>query len=318
MTRLTAPRWGTALALALVLLAGDKAVASDDQPASPHGQPSACGDCHQPTTAGALPQAIQFRDGSPDASCKRCHTEDPHQIGLLPKRTKIPPKMLLVDGRLACLTCHDEPACEGKPVDPAAPYFFRGGPYEHEGQLCAQCHQVKGDRFNPHAAMAAAPTDPTTCEHCHVDPPAPDATEADLKVSGPNICHGCHMETLHAGIIAHTGVAPGAIATRAHKAGLPLTDTNEIVCVTCHDPHPVGTTTVADARRSIIGTPVLPKGWQKDVLTPALADRAADIGVPLQAESSEPDLLRLPLRDGELCRACHRPAAIDAARRSER
>jgi predicted CXXCH cytochrome family protein len=220
--------------------------------------------------------------------------------------------MLLLDGKLACFSCHDEPGCEGRRVDTENdPYFFRAGPYESVGGLCARCHAVTGaERFNPHEEMVEGGRE--ACEHCHLEVPADDATEADLKVDGPNICLGCHQEEPHAGGKVHLGTVPDAMVPTVDASGLPITAHHEIVCITCHDPHPGKILQRASEAREV-GTELFPRRWLETVLVPALAERG-----DFAPKHEEPDFLRRPLQNGELCTSCHTPQATEALRESRR
>jgi hypothetical protein len=286
---------------------------------SPHGDPSACAACHEPAAAGAAPDEMSFRTGGADGACRVCHSEDPHDVGLVPHAGQVPPEIPLAGGRLACFSCHDEPACSGGGPGAADPRFLRGGPYAGVGELCARCHPATAEeRFDPHAAMASAPAERQVCEHCHEVAPDPDARTADIRVTGKNVCLGCHAKTRHAGLEAHLGLMPAATVEAATAAGLPFADGGEAVCLTCHDPHPPGATAAADERAGRVGKPVLPRRWREDVLLPALAERGPPSGGPLEPVVAEPALLRLPLARGELCAVCHDATSIDAARRETR
>jgi hypothetical protein len=278
---------------------------SPEAVSSPHGSPTQCAACHEPAREGDAPEAIRFATGSADGACKSCHADDPHAVGMVPKEGQVEPPMLLVDGKLACVSCHDEPACDGHPV--ADDDFFRGGPYARVGDLCARCHEETAvEQYDPHAAMVAQPGDRTVCEHCHQDAPDPAATVADLKVSGPNTCEGCHTETRHAGLDGHLAAVPEEMRADVRASGLPLADGDKIVCLTCHDPHPPSSTAKAAERAAIVGRSLVPPAWQKDVLGAALEERAETLHAPLEPVTREPALLRRPLAGGELCASCHR------------
>jgi hypothetical protein len=280
---------------------------------SPHGSPTQCAACHEMPHEGDAPEAIRFATGSADGACRSCHADDPHAVGLVPKEGQVKPPMLLVDGKLACVSCHDEPACDGNLLTAAD--FFRGGPYARVGDLCARCHEETAiERYDPHAAMAAHPADRTICEHCHQDAPDPSASVADLKVSGPDTCVGCHTDTRHAGLDGHLAAVPADMVADVRASRLPLAEGDRIVCLTCHDPHPPSSTARSAERAAIVGRTVVPPAWEKEVLGPTMHERAETIHAALDPVTMEPALLRRPLAGGELCASCHTPSAIDSRR----
>jgi predicted CXXCH cytochrome family protein len=294
--------------LALLALLVGPALA--DKGSNPHSAPDACAACHAPTVEGMPPEGIQFTTGNPNDACRSCHDEDPHQVDLTPRADQqIPKYMLLLNGKVACFSCHDNPSCDGRTVDVQNdPYFFRGGPYPTMGGLCAQCHAVTGtQRFNPHKSMSEA------CEHCHLKVPETGAAESDLKVNGPNICLGCHQEETHAGGRVHLGPIPEAMVATVEASGLPITSKHEIVCITCHDPHPGRVLGRLEEEPATVGTDLFPKKWLDDVLAPALAARGN-----FEPKTTEPDFLRRPLTDGALCKSCHTPDAIEALKESQK
>ncbi len=298
----------TLLVVPATTLAGD----------NPHGQRGACASCHQTTSPGTAPEEILWTAGGPDSTCKTCHEEDPHQTGLVPDKTTPDPVMLMYSGLLACFSCHDEPACDGRRIEKLDPYFFRGGPYETEGELCARCHAVSGEaRFNPHEAMADGQRS-EVCEHCHLEAPDPEDESADLKIAGPNICLGCHRETVHLGSAEHLGPVSPKMARQADAAGLPLHDGDQVVCVTCHDPHPSILKSRTRDRSSRAGLPVVSDDWRALVLDEALTERQDALGAPFDPVLTESDYVRMPIAQGELCRVCHDAAGIEALRRSKR
>lgn len=302
----------------LLLLIARPTPARDPRPGNPHGRPDACLQCHSDAARGTRPEAMTWSTGHPDATCRACHDDDPHQVGLLPDRTRPQEGMLLYEERLACFSCHDEPACDGRSVDPLDPDFFRGGPYDSQGELCARCHQVSGqDRFDPHGAMARGERG-EVCEHCHLETPEPDAGEADLKIAGPNICLGCHPENVHVGSRAHLAPLDGAMARSAEAAGLPLHEDRRVVCVTCHDPHPSSLKASARERARREGLPLYPDSWWAQVVEPAFEERAEALGARLEPVRVESDYLRLSAADGALCMACHDAQGIEALRRARR
>ena len=303
---------------AILLSLAACAQAHGEQKTNPHESANACLLCHSPTTKGVPPEEISWTGAGPDETCKTCHKEDPHQVGLKADRTQPQPVMTLYNGVLACFTCHDNPACDGRRLDEEDPYFFRGGPYDSQGELCARCHQVSGqERFNPHEAMAKGERG-EVCEHCHLETPDPEAEAADLKITGPNICLGCHAESPHVGARLHLGPLDKAMARSASDAGLPLHDGRDVVCVTCHDPHPSSVKSRTRDRSRVTGLPAFPDSWREQVMNETFEERSEELGAQIKPVMTESDYLRLPLEGGQLCKSCHDSTEIEALRRSRR
>jgi hypothetical protein len=140
---------------------------------------------------------------------------------------------------------------------------------------------VAPTRFDIHAAMRTGGT--TACAHCHEEDP-----DAALRIPAAQTCSGCHYRTVHAGTAEHLVVLPAPMLPGVQRAGLPL-DGDRISCLTCHDPHPAGST---EHRPVTTEPPAVPEAW-----------RAALLGEPAVVQSG--DMLRLPLAGGVLCVACH-------------
>ncbi len=298
---------------------GEGAAVHGDE-VSPHGNPDLCADCHAPFAPGTPLEAIVWTHGTADDTCRHCHEgAAPHEGGLGPAdpedktRAELPPDWPTVAGKLACLTCHDEPACDGKAVDPENVRFFRGGPYATVGELCARCHTVEQlGSYNPHEAMVERLGSTSVCEFCHQSAEVTEADREDLAVAAPRMCAGCHREdSVHAGAPVHLVTLDAAGLERARAAGLPL-DQDRVFCGTCHDPHPAASLEERKDRLAGLGRPLVPEGWSAEVLVPTMADRAASRGAVAEPRVAEPDYLRRPLAGGDLCRVCHLPADIDA------
>jgi len=302
-------------ALALAALLG-AAPGADEE--SPHGVPSSCTGCHSDGEGVPASAGTTFARGSSDAACLYCHEEGPHEVGMEPvleddgtgEHAELPETWPLDDGRVACLTCHDEPACDGAPMAPDNPYFLRGGPYGTIGEFCARCHTVEQlGKYDPHEDMKERPEATSICEFCHQDATVTEADMDDLKVAAPQMCEGCHREEgIHTSSAEHLVELDADGITRAEAAGLPL-DQGKVYCGTCHDPHPAGSIEQESGRAQALGGLVMPPDWAEEVLGVAVD---AEEGESPVLHTTEPDYLRLPLSDGQLCKACHPAAEVDA------
>lgn len=273
--------------------------------ANPHGDAEGCAACHSEASVGTAPEEVSFTHGSADETCLSCHAADPHPVGMKPETATVPGVFPLVNGELACLSCHDEPACHG---DAASPGLLRGT-YPNERGFCAACHvELTSVGFDPHQAMLD-PAIPTRCLGCH-DPVPADTGRAPATVQGDEICVACHQLSAHAGSALHRGPMEPEMAERAKAAGLPLTPQGELVCSTCHDPHPPG---ITQRSREIPDSSPFPESWLEQVLAPSLEQRSPSIGLHAAPVAGDSALSRLPLEDGALCQACHTPGGIEAA-----
>jgi hypothetical protein len=135
------------------------------------------------------------------------------------------------------------------------------------------------------------------CTSCHAEPPEWTGVVGDAA-----ICLACHTDSPHAGARGHLGPLPEAMRPRLEEAGLPLAAEGRVVCLTCHDPHPPGSTERSAERGIWAGERFVPEAWQVRVLEPTRRER----GEPeARSVTHEIGLTRLRLDEGELCAACH-------------
>ncbi len=304
-------------------------VGAEERPPNPHGGGS-CEACHSPESPPGLENLIE---GAPDALCDSCHPgDDLHEVGIPQTETRAQEGMLLVNDLVSCVSCHDEPACEGRPVAPEDPFFYRGGPVSDVSELCFRCHLEEDMvQFNPHeeSFLPDGTINPDTCDYCHVDVPDPASARSiediELRVGSINTCRGCHLTTPHAGTHEHQVEAPAEMVARMEdtrtRTGVTivLDPHGRVFCVSCHNPHPPGVLRSPPAYAgygTTSGQPLIPSDFYERVTVRETQRRnetlmgAGAEGPPLAADNEEPDFLRLPLSGGELCSACHDPAAI--------
>lgn len=294
------------LLLSVVVLVGAGSAGEPAGPGNPHGEVAACDACHAPMHKGDPPTAIAWAGDGPIATCERCHDYEHHEINLVPEATAAPKSFPLYDGRVVCHTCHDEPACDGDPVSPDAPLFLRGGPYVRISAFCAECHQASTptEPFNLHSAMTG-PEGARTCDFCHLEPADPSQRVGPMRLASVDLCKACHSTAVHAGAAVHVGKVPAAMQQEATEARLPLAEDGTMGCITCHDPHPAGVREETRLRTHWIGKETVDAAWRDEVETPSLTARGEALGLRLSGVTVEPDLLRLPVRNGRLCLACH-------------
>lgn len=265
--------------------------AASGERTNPHGQAQGCASCHVSAEGGPT---------RPEAeTCLACHPEgDPHPSDIVPEKVHVPEGWPLPGGKLACATCHAEPACAPDRAKDAP--YLRGGNVTRTLEFCQRCHgsqgtgggPLQGDastifvRKSPHSpARPGDATDPT-CAACHTGAPLPGAppAQARLRTDPTAACRTCHVGEIHQGVPDHLGeILPAAMAATLPRE-LPLDD-GAIACWTCHDVH--GARTAEPPRRR------------------ALADALHTTALGGAPSAHPTALLALPAADGSLCRACH-------------
>jgi hypothetical protein len=227
-----------------------------ERPVDPHGQKLYCLLCHE----GKLddPTVVTIRKGGDAlALCSECHK------GLASRKDHHPTEVTLgeetwklgfvnfpfSEGRLSCLTCHDE-VCY-IPRDPKNPAFLREGPYASESEFCFRCHtENKAEFVNPHDQFhSVGLLKVDTCLICHKS--VPDRTgeaegSSELIEEVTYLCKKCHSNQSPHPAVNHLIPMPRKMLQRKiayedkHKASLPLRGEDEIICTTCHNPHDKG------------------------------------------------------------------------------
>ncbi len=258
-----------------------------------------------------------------------------HPVGMnIPEGMELPDDMRADEqGRLACSTCHGIENLEDKhreEIDVEAEDFLRGGPWKKLDKFCFQCHDKRPyQRLNIHVQLdeKGEPVE-ETCKYCHRKMPdwehPPERDEVELRLPVERICLGCHLKTPHLNALAHSREPDEKIlenlqaAEKEHSIILPLDSKGRLTCVTCHSPHekgvidpghPAGRQT---ADRDVEeGAEYLPSRWNhiyqadKEERLPEL-EKKLGRPVALQYQRLVAEvLMRLPARDGSLCRACH-------------
>ncbi len=286
----------------------------------PHGDPAGCAECHTldggGTVSGPEPTTV---------TCERCHPDTNfHLEGVVPEEVAVPTVMTLQDDRVTCVTCHDEPACDGLSRDARGPDHFRDGPYPTTLDLCFRCHERSAyQQTDPHRELRAADgqRNDAVCVFCHQGVPESeaDARVEVLRVDPVELCKGCHAHQIHVGIPSHLVLAPADMVARveAYNAeqpyDIPLGPRGEITCSSCHDPHPgLEPLPVATGPRKLEELRVSNREYRDRYYLPRLQEELESIrdldDRPLQLADGprEKDgLLRVPAEDGTLCLICH-------------
>ncbi len=169
------------------------------------------------------------------------------------------------------------------------------------------CTARAQDEDTPHNMLKPdGEADMEKCAVCHTE-------DMSLVASKSEICTTCHAATVHSGAAQHLA-APAESVTRLLEARkgtepqLPLTDEGQLYCGTCHVFH--------DPRVSeekILDAPGLPPATKLSVAVrealparfEALAERYGQKESGAKFSEKGTRRLRLPVKDGALCRHCH-------------
>lgn len=264
--------------LGLLVLAGLLgAAAPQSQPAraiNPHWLKDACDKCHVMKKDQAQPIGLP----ESERACLSCHdgvhaNAEAHPVGRLldPEQFRNPGWPLL-EGRLACATCHDIELTTGHKNPQTSPSdFLRPAQAQGPDAFCASCHKpVDYSRINPHRMMTQGHVVPADCLLCHKQLPDAHAMtrtgRPDLRADVMTFCRSCHYyhvdwyEPGHMGtkippkmlayMRAKEIVGPATRPSREmivelQAAGArpelwPVGPDNTVVCTTCHNPHQQG------------------------------------------------------------------------------
>lgn len=248
------------------------------------GKQRACTACHvewmEPIASGLPTPLMEAPRQSPQEplvsraeTCLSCHDasvvdsrervwfEHGHRTGVAPPDgMRVPRTLPLVDGRLACRTCHSAHAGGAPQGDLRTSVFLRVS--NVAGELCVQCHvnMTRGPGFGTHptggmpfpipqelidagARLGPNPRE-LTCQTCHT----PHGAKADhLLVKGASnneLCLTCH-DQMRPGMFLPGGPSEHPINAKANPAqtaavqamGSRLSDGGALICLTCHKLH---------------------------------------------------------------------------------
>lgn len=289
------------------------------------------------TKAIAILLLIVFKTGSTLA----IESEEMGRLHLHPVDIKVPNGMTppedfpLGPGRtLICETCHAIKGLKETPykeIDRDAPGFLRGGSYTDLADFCFRCHE-KTDykRQSIHRMLdEKGRLIKEGCLYCHMEVPDPEVVRdtGDVKFRLPpeELCIGCHLKTPHLNALNHLKEPEKemkmVIKRSEQKFGiiLPLDSKGRIMCATCHSPHERGVIrTDIPAGRQVADTDLeegisyVESRWN-EVFTADKQKRLRELSkitgrdLDLKYMKIKKEvLLRLPAKDGTLCRACHR------------
>ncbi len=154
-------------------------------------------------------------------------------------------------------------------------------------------YSISRSQESPHSAMEANPKDEGNCLVCHLEVPKEGEKKPNylLNSEPSQVCLVCHSETEHVGSKIHLDYL------NPKESNLPGAENNKIACFTCHDPHPQGIIKGRVVYEAHLGR------YEKDFIKEVVLPKKEAKEVSLTKKTKV--LLRLPLEDNKLCRACH-------------
>jgi len=238
------------------LYSGYDLFASKSPLSMPHGNRAACKGCHENMPTSEADAALTNQNRT--ELCTRCHAEDHgriHPVGVKSSEKTYPMDFLQYpldeEGRADCSTCHDE-LC-GEKQDKRNRAFLRGGPYMNPTDFCFRCHPRSGEfSLNPHNQVnEKGEVVKTTCSFCHrVTPEKADGSDFRpqdlLFIKSPvELCMWCHNPKPHPDVNHLVNMSDKKISKlrdyeERHRVKMPLDRENNVVCITCHNPHEKG------------------------------------------------------------------------------
>lgn len=251
-----------------LVLAVPMTARAQDANASPHWSRGACQVCHTRAQPNVADAGLKSAAG---ALCTGCHGDGdaaacPHRSDLAtgeqaPAQVDDALGGAVVDGSIACTTCHDLAVqCLGnRDARYRNPAFVRGGPYKDTSEFCFLCHKSRDyKKLSPHRQVRGGRVQEQTCLFCHEEVPGKETGRRIAYRMGRDLarqCTGCHPVAPHPsamgiGIGADTNswihlvepseqvLARMRLTEQRTGASLPLDPTTgKIFCATCHNPH---------------------------------------------------------------------------------
>lgn len=222
--------------------------------------------------------------------------------------------------------------------------FLRGGLYGKLEKFCSRCHEEKDlKRPNIHKMLdEKEKLVKDNCEFCHMETPDPEKvgrggpvwplqrqgnhTGLPLQFRLPveKLCLGCHLKTPHLNASNHLKKPSEEMkkvmdaSEKRHNIIMPLDEEGRITCVTCHSSHEKGIVKEDRPGGKQVADTTLEEGivyqgspWNrifmedKKVRLEKLEKESGKRFEIKYMRIKKEVLLRLPAKDGTLCRACH-------------
>ena len=221
-----------------------------DAPLSTEAQPAASRD----------EACLSCHDGSVVDSRRRVWRDHGHLTGMKPPESmRIPPGLPLVNGRIACRTCHSAHRAGEPEGDLRTAVFLRVD--NTASQLCVSCHtdKTRGPELGTHPTGgmpwpvpqelidAGARVGPNprelTCQVCHTPHGASYEHLLVLGIESNQLCLECHKQMRPGMFLAGSAEHPLNPKANAEQAavveqlGTRLSPDGNLLCISCHKLH---------------------------------------------------------------------------------
>ncbi len=266
-----------------------------------------------------------------------------HPVGItLPQNMQVPDDFPLgKQQELVCDTCHGVENLDQVPqakVNTRVKNFLRSGPYDGSGKtlldFCGNCHESRFKQKNMQRTNVHKMLDKQgkqikkNCTYCHASVPDPvkdqDWRKLRFQISPEKLCYGCHLKTTHLNAVQHQVKPSDKVLKQMQRSEqqkqlvLPLDKRGKMMCVTCHSPHQQGVLNAHSKGGKQVAQTSLDQGiqyakpnfWsrvfaQDKAVRWQQLNEVKGLKLPEYRPIKQEALLRLPAKDGQLCRACH-------------
>ena len=203
---------------------------------------------------------LTCHDGSVLDSRRRVWQEHGHSTGVVPPAgMTVPERLPLVDGRLACRTCHSAHVSGGPTSEISGSIFLRV--QNTAGELCASCHpdKTRGPGFGTHptggmpwpvpqslidagARVGGNPRE-LTCQVCHTPHGASHEHLLVLGTESNQLCLSCHAQMrpgmFREGAAEHplSPICTPEQVAAIREMGTQVGPENRLICLSCHKLH---------------------------------------------------------------------------------
>ncbi len=211
--------------------------------------------------ASRSPMCLSCHDGAVADSRQRVWEEHGHRTGVAPPESMtVPQNLPLVDGKLACRTCHSAHGSDAAQGDFRRAMLLRVPNVASE--LCVSCHsdKTRGPRFGTHptggmpwpipeplvAAGAKVGPNPRelTCQVCHTPHGASYDHLLVLGVGSNQLCLTCH-DQMRPGMFREGGDREHPLSPKTNPEqaaaiedmGTRIGPAGELICLSCHKLH---------------------------------------------------------------------------------